>query len=225
MVSDSSTILRVQLMTFTGVRVGFWYSVKTSPGDVTLSLIENRVKRAEPVVMAYDIEVTKLPLKFPDRDVDQIMMISYMIDGQGFLITNREIVSEDIGDFDYTPKPEYEGPFTVFNEPGEEAVLRRWFEHIRESKPTVMATYNGDAFDFPFIETRARFNGLDMYQETGFKRDSEDEFKSRTCIHMDCFRWVKRDSYLPQGSQGLKAVTSDKLGYAPRELDPELMTP
>lgn len=38
-------------------------------------------------------------------------------------------------------------------------------------------------------------------------------------------RWVKRDSYLPQGSQGLKAVTVAKLGYHPIELDPELMTP
>ena len=38
-------------------------------------------------------------------------------------------------------------------------------------------------------------------------------------------RWVKRDSYLPQGSQGLKAVTVAKLGYNPIELDPELMTP
>lgn len=36
-------------------------------------------------------------------------MISYMIDKQGFLITNREVVSEDIQDFEYTPKPEFEG--------------------------------------------------------------------------------------------------------------------
>jgi DNA polymerase epsilon subunit 1 len=64
-----------------------------------------------------------------------------------------------------------------------------------------------------------------MFLETGFAKDSEDEFKSRCCVHMDCFRWVKRDSYLPQGSQGLKAVTVAKLGYNPIELDPELMTP
>lgn len=38
---------------------------------------------------------------------------------QGYLITNREIVSEDIEDFEFTPKPEYEGPFCVFNEPDE----------------------------------------------------------------------------------------------------------
>ncbi len=42
---------------------------------------------------------------------------------------------------------------------------------------------------------------------------------------MDAFKWVKRDSYLPQGSQGLKAVTKAKLGYDPLELDPEDMVP
>ena len=34
---------------------------------------------------------------------------------------------------------------------------------------------------------------------------------------------MKRDSYLPQGSQGLKAVTKYKLGYDPVEVDPEDM--
>lgn len=110
-----------------------------------------------------------------------------------------------------------------------------------------MATYNGDSFDFPFLLARAVVHGIDMYKETGFTKDQEEEFKSRSCAHMDCFRrvflsfyfvyhvlyseytllrrWVKRDSYLPQGSQGLKAVTVAKLGYNPIELDPELMTP
>ena len=37
---------------------------------------------AEPVVLAFDIETTKSPLKFPDSSIDLVMMISYMIDGQ-----------------------------------------------------------------------------------------------------------------------------------------------
>lgn len=52
-------------------------------------------------------------------------------------------------------------------------------------------------------------------------------FFSKFTVHIADMinRWVKRDSYLPQGSQGLKAVTTAKLGYNPIELDPELMTP
>jgi len=36
-------------------------------------------------------------------------MISYMVDRQGYLIINREVVSQDISNFEYTPKPEFEG--------------------------------------------------------------------------------------------------------------------
>ena len=40
---------------------------------------------------------------------------------------------------------------------------------------------------------------------------------------MDCFYWVERDAFLPQGSRGLKAVTKNKLNYDPIEVDPEEM--
>jgi hypothetical protein len=36
-------------------------------------------------------------------------MISYMTPGQGYLIINREIVSEEVSDFEYTPLPKYPG--------------------------------------------------------------------------------------------------------------------
>lgn len=207
------------------IRIGKWYTVEAKHGVISMKCMEERLQRADPVVMAFDIETTKLPLKFPDAVIDQVMMISYMIDGQGFLITNREIISEDIADFEYTPKPEYEGPFIIFNEPDEKAVLERFFHHIKEAKPTVIVTYNGDFFDWPFVEARASVLGIDMYQETGFRKNSEDIYQSDCCAHMDAFAWVNRDSYLPQGSRGLKAVTVAKLGYDPDELDPELMTP
>lgn len=64
------------------IRVGKWYTVEAKHGVITLSCIEDRLKQAEPVVLAWDIETTKLPLKFPDATIDQIMMISYMIEGQ-----------------------------------------------------------------------------------------------------------------------------------------------
>lgn len=42
-------------------------------------------------------------------------------------------------------------------------------------------------------------------------------------MYMYTYRWVKRDSYLPVGSQNLKATTKAKLRYDPVELDPEEM--
>lgn len=218
------TDIKSSWLTQVDIRIGKWYDVEVKHGVTTLTCIEERLQRADPVVLAFDIETTKLPLKFPDPVVDQIMMISYMIDGNGFLITNREIVSEDINDFEYTPKPEFPGPFVVFNEPDERSALERFFGHIKEARPTVIATYNGDTFDWPFVEARASVLGIDMYTEIGFKKNSEDIYQSHHCVHMDCYAWVNRDSYLPQGSRGLKAVTVAKLGYDPDELDPEVMT-
>ncbi|KAI0224564.1 DNA polymerase epsilon catalytic subunit [Massospora cicadina] len=208
------------------LRVGLWYTVKPNKETNYELIIQPRadlVKRADPVVLAFDIETTKSPLKFPDAAVDMVMMISYMVDGQGFLITNRQIVSEDIGDFEYTPKPDLGGHFTIFNEADERATLQRFFNHFQELRPTVVVTYNGDFFDWPFVDARAKVYGMDIEEEIGFGRDGAGEYKSSYCIHMDCLAWVKRDSYLPAGSHGLKAVTTSKLGYHPIELDPEKM--
>lgn len=40
----------------------------------------------------------------------------------------------------------------------------------------------------PFVEARAAVHGLSMYQEIGFQKDSQGEYKAPQCIHMDCLR-------------------------------------
>ncbi|KAG5892154.1 hypothetical protein JTB14_026392 [Gonioctena quinquepunctata] len=206
---------------------GSWYTIKCRGKNETpiITLRSDIIERPEPIVLAFDIETTKLPLKFPDSASDQIMMISYMIDGQGFLITNREIISADIEDFEFTPKPEFEGKFTIFNEPNEMSLIQKFFDHILEVRPHIFVTYNGDFFDWPFIEARAASYDLDMTQEIGFAKNNEGVYCCRPAMHMDCLCWVKRDSYLPVGSQNLKAVAKAKLRYDPVELDPEEMCP
>ena len=65
------------------IRVGLWYTVKANAdATVNISKQPELVHRPEPVILAFDIETTKLPLKFPDVTIDSIMMISYMIDGR-----------------------------------------------------------------------------------------------------------------------------------------------
>ncbi|PWA94332.1 DNA polymerase epsilon catalytic subunit [Artemisia annua] len=144
------------------IRCGLWYDVNVSSGIVTFERRLDLLQRAEVHVCAFDIETTKLPLKFPDADYDLVMMISYMVDGRGYLIINRECVGEDIDDLEYTPKPEFEGHFKVTNVKNEEELLRLWFSHMREVKPGIYVTYNGDFFDWPFLENRAAHHGLKM---------------------------------------------------------------
>ena len=65
-----------------------------------------------------------------------------------------------------------------------------------------------------------------MKREIGFEKvtsGQEENYLSRQGLHMDAYRWGKRDSYLPGGSQGLKAAAKAKLRFDPVELDPEEM--
>lgn len=159
----------------------------------------------------------------------------------------------------------------------EEALLRRFFEHARDVRPHIFVTFNGDFFDWPFVEARAKVYGMVRYgchhcRYHGRRRrfpplpplpplppadpchphrfprrmspslvlpltrcslalrqtlleelnvtldEATGEYRGRCSVHMDALSWVKRDSYLPQGSQGLKAVTKYKLGYDPVEV-------
>jgi DNA polymerase elongation subunit (family B) len=84
-------------------------------------------------------------------------------------ILSREIISQPVEDFEYTPKPEFEGPFIVFNEANESQLLQRFFDHILDVRPHIFVTYNGDFFDWPFVEARAAVHGLDMAREIGFR--------------------------------------------------------
>lgn len=86
-----SVIMEVFDNAYADVRCGQWYDVSISSTGVFLEKRIDLLQRAEVHVCAFDIETTKLPLKFPDAEYDSIMMISYMVDGQGYLIINREV--------------------------------------------------------------------------------------------------------------------------------------
>lgn len=210
------------------LRAGCWYTLSPlKSGGVSISQ-KDYLQKANPKVLAFDIECTKAPLKFPDAEVDSIFMISYMMNGQGYLLLSRHVVGDDVANFEYTPKPKYPGPFVVMNELTEEDLIRRFLTEFQKHAPQIVVTYNGDFFDWPFLERRAAVYGLDLRKEIGFHNvsggtDNSSEYRGRTSVHLDAFCWVKRDSYLPQGSQGLKAVTKYKLGYDPVEVDPEDM--
>jgi len=41
-------------------------------------------------------------------------------------------------------------------------LLKAWFAHMQEVKPSIYVTYNGDFFDWPFLEKRAAHHGIKM---------------------------------------------------------------
>ncbi|CAK9103192.1 unnamed protein product [Durusdinium trenchii] len=156
------------------INVGKWYDVTrnlmaTSMEDLydTQCKVTELDMQKKPAlrIFAWDIECTKEPLKFPDSARDRITMISIMVDGSGFLIVNRAEVSADIEPLEYTPKPEYEGIFQTYNEEDEAALLKRFFQLMRETCPHVMVSFNGDFFDYPFVINRAKAYNMDWCEE------------------------------------------------------------
>ena len=130
-------------------------------------------------------------MKFPDADIDQIMLISYVIDEQTFLIVNREIISEDISEFTFCPTKDLMFPVTIFNESNEQDSLMRFFNHLKQAKPIILTTFNGDFFDFPFIQRRAKILNIELESNLGIKEETSGRFCGQIAfMHMDCFYWV-----------------------------------
>ena len=91
-------------------------------------------------------------------------------------------------------------------------MLRKFIEHVQELRPHVIVTYNGDFFDWPYIDARCKKHPSigSLYHSLGIKSSAspsagaaagarmEAEYTGRCCVHLDAFCWVKRDSYLPQ---------------------------
>ena len=167
-ICEDDVLYHVRVMIDKDIRCSFWYNVRVNGAlIIKLDKLDNEISKGDLRIMAFDIETTKAPLKFPDPKFDSIIMISYMFDGQGYLVVNRSIMAEDIDDFSYSPKPEYDGSFIVFNEQDEKAVLEKFFEQIREHRPVIISSYNGDVFDWPFIEERAKTYKMSLEKEIG----------------------------------------------------------
>ena len=62
---------------------------------------------------------------------------------------------------------------------------------MRSKRPHIYVTFNGDFFDWPFIDKRAAAHGLDMYSQLGV-RENQGEYRGRCLSHMDAFRWVNK---------------------------------
>ncbi|KAI5172524.1 DNA polymerase epsilon subunit 1 [Nematocida sp. LUAm3] len=213
--------LTVQIGIFLGINAGKWYVVGGSEECIIRE--SERIVPPEIKILSYDIETTKDPFKFPNSERDQVMMVSIMTTEGGWLLVNREVVQEDIEAFSFWPTGDIGGDFEIFNEKEEEKVLRRFLEVVHTYKPHVISTYNGDFFDWPFMEKRMEKYGISMRDSLGFFKNQQEAYLCEFILHLDCFKWVKRDSYLPAGSHGLKSVTRAKLGYFPDEIDPEDM--
>ena len=72
----------IRVMIDNEIRCANWYEFSLENTICkSMTHLKEKLDKADLRIMAFDIETTKAPLKFPDRNFDQVMMISYIIDG------------------------------------------------------------------------------------------------------------------------------------------------
>jgi DNA polymerase epsilon subunit 1 len=72
------------------IRMALWYKVSFRAGLIhKIDCIKEMCDRPHLTILAFDIETTKLPLKFPDAKMDCVMQLSINVDGDSILINNR----------------------------------------------------------------------------------------------------------------------------------------
>lgn len=91
-------------------------------------------------VLAFDIEV-HTPANAPDPAKDAVIMISLASPSDSPIVLS------------YSKK--FESEFVQVL-PSEKACIERFCEILREKKTDLLCTYNGDAFDLPFLQKRAQ---------------------------------------------------------------------
>jgi DNA polymerase epsilon subunit 1 len=109
-----------------------------------------------PKVLVFDIEYyVKDSLKLPTTHLDSILMISYIIDGRSYCLTNQDRLG---GNVDSLHKLETNGPpITIWNVADEVAVIQKFVDHIKEECPDFCS---GNNFDWKFLEERSKILGI-----------------------------------------------------------------
>jgi len=80
-----------------GIRAGKWFQVEVEDKLVTkIDPFPGQRAVPEMKILAYDIETSKDPLKFPDAEKDEVIMISLMYEGEAFLIVNCNFCGEEV---------------------------------------------------------------------------------------------------------------------------------
>ena len=90
-------------------------------------------------VMAFDLEILPPPIGVPDKNKDEIIIISFILnDG-----TKKLLIAKPGSD---TETREF------FNT--EEEIVKRFIQLIKKYDPDIICSYNGFAFDHPYLDAR-----------------------------------------------------------------------
>jgi DNA polymerase epsilon subunit 1 len=225
------------------VKIGRHYKVFVKNG-VALKMKEEPVNKFPDLpACAFDLETAKEPMKTPNPTSDPIVTIGAQFDyDHGVVICNGALIHEvpskyimgtaDVGGkkmlhwedtaLDESAFRESHSDCMVMDpvivESELEAVIL-FMDIIAEYNPLVIAAFNGDNFDWPYLAKRLEAHG-DNLERFGFKRDHfYGTYSIPGVLNIDVYRYVDPHARLPKGSRGLKAATEKVFHFKPVDWD------
>ncbi|MBN2067768.1 MAG: DNA polymerase [Candidatus Diapherotrites archaeon] len=152
------------------------------------------VEREKPEfrVAAFDLE-TLSPGRFSDPKQDPILMASFAMGKEAKALGNGQVLGKNAKVLSYGKG--FGKEVDVFED--EKAMVKGLEERIREKKPDVIATYNGDLFDFPYIKERAERLGLgfaissDGSQPKLIRKGRDNAAKLVGVQHLDVYQMLR----------------------------------
>jgi DNA polymerase epsilon subunit 1 len=225
------------------VKIGRHYKVFVRDG-VALKMKEDPVGRFPDLPScAFDLETDKDPMKTPNPETNPIGTIGAQFDYDGgVVICNGELFDEVPSKF-IMGVAEVEGKKVLhwedialdeelFREDHDDCMvidpviasdeheaLVTFMQLLEDRGTMVIATFNGDGFDWPYIAKRMEAHDDDI-ERFGFKRDHfYGTYSARGVLNIDIYRYIDQHSRLPQGSRGLKSATAKFFGFKPVDWD------
>ncbi|MFH0961176.1 MAG: DNA-directed DNA polymerase [archaeon] len=117
-------------------------------------MIDNGLKpfsSGQPTILVFDIEVLAQLPGMPDPKKDEIILISYC-----FLRDGKPAESAVLSSKGSQMVPDY-----VRRLESEGELIEEFFSTVRRLDPDIVAGYNSDNFDFPYVSQRAKKNGIE----------------------------------------------------------------
>jgi DNA polymerase I len=191
-----------------------WFEVegKEANGELRIEKITPAEGEFQPKILVFDIEVYN-PKGAPRGEKDPIIMIS--------LASNTGLKKI------LTWKDSGETPSYVEVLENERAILKRFGEIVKEEDPDIIAGYNTDNFDFPYIKERVRKLGIklplgrDGSEATVSKRRALPEAKVKGRPHLDLYPIIRRSVKL--SSYVLEDVVREVLGIEKEKIPSEML--
>ena len=132
-----------------------------------------------PKILAFDIEVYNPKGNYPVEEMDPVIMIGIYSDDFKKVLTWKEYkTNKDYVEF-------------VNNET---ELIKRFEDVVNEINPDYVVGYFSDGFDFPYIKTRAKVNGVKLdFNGVALKvnrRGKTITSKLRGIPHLDIFKFI-----------------------------------